>query len=325
MKKHMSFLAVAMVMLLAFTACNRNTDTNVSSIVPEPTYGDTVDQEPINNIDEMITVRFYYHSIEIDPDIYLPPESFLYNEEHIPAQNLTEEFIRLMYEHTGLRILDFWFEADKLYVDLHEDAIAFFNSYGTAGGSRNTRIFEKSLLSLPGIASFEVLINGQRGVERYHFNLAHVAIVENGEVVRREFFDMADDDFSEGNFKHELWIDLGIISIPPILFYEEAGPHGGISIIGEILQPYEDIWGSTWLHASPFLGPLSLVETIAEWEKSPLSERFVFNDGHVGYMAKNDEYVIWVREDNGTNLTLRHGGDISIFTNLILEIARTLN
>ncbi|MCL2841437.1 MAG: hypothetical protein FWE05_11795 [Defluviitaleaceae bacterium] len=34
----------------------------------------------------------------------------------------------------------------------------------------------------------EVLIDGQRGVEGEHFNLNHVAIVENGEIVRREFF-----------------------------------------------------------------------------------------------------------------------------------------
>jgi len=140
---------------------------------------------------EMVTVRFYYHSAEIDPNRYALPEAFLYNPVDIPAQNLREEFIRLMYEHIGVRIQDFWLEGDKLYVDLHEDSGLFFDQHGTTGGVIIARRFESTLLSLPEtIASFEVLVDGQHGVEGNHFNFGHVAIVENGEVVRREFFDV---------------------------------------------------------------------------------------------------------------------------------------
>ena len=184
-------------MLFTFTACGQNQDTATPPTELELEQEESPSQEPeyeyANNI-PTTTVRFYYHSIEIDPNIYLPPESFLYNAEVITAENLLQEFIRLMYEHTGLHILDMWFEGDKLYVNLHSDAFTFFNGHGTTGGMRNTKIFERSILSLPGIASFEVLLDGRHGVYADHFDFGHVAIVENGEVIRREFFDVTDID-----------------------------------------------------------------------------------------------------------------------------------
>jgi len=167
----------------AWLGFHKANEVNIRSIIfslEEP------ENEYFNNAPK-ITVRFYYHSIELDPNLYALPEAFLYNvEEIIAAEGFTATFSRLMYEHTGLQISDLWFEGDKLYVDLHEDAIGFFDHHGTTGGVINATIFEKSLLSMSGISSFEVLVNGQRGAYGSHFNFGHIAIVENGKVIRRE-------------------------------------------------------------------------------------------------------------------------------------------
>lgn len=166
MKKHLLILSLVATILLTFTACGR-------------------DYEPAA---ETVTVRFYYHSAELDPNIYALPEAFLYNAETIPAKSLEEEFIRLMHEYTGIRILDLRFVEAKLYINLHEEAISFFDHHGSAGGLINATIFEKTIASLPGINSFEVLVDEQRGVQGHHFSFNYIAIVENGEVVRHEFF-----------------------------------------------------------------------------------------------------------------------------------------
>jgi len=199
MKKYLFILSLAAIVLSAFTACRQNQETATLLTEPElielePTEETSYSQEPdyeyVHNA-PTTTVRFYYHSIALDPNAYALPEAFLYNaEEIIGVEGFTDTFRKLMYEHTGLQILDLWFEGSKLYVDLHESAIGFFDHHGTAGGAINATIFEKSILSMPGISSFEVLVNGQRGVMGNHFNFGHVAIVENGAVVRREFFDL---------------------------------------------------------------------------------------------------------------------------------------
>jgi len=63
----------------------------------------------------------------------------------------------------------------------------------------NSSVFERSLLSLPGIASFQVLVNGQRGAMGEHFSFRHIAIVENGRVASRESI-LNDDTLSLPNF-----------------------------------------------------------------------------------------------------------------------------
>jgi len=142
---------------------------------------------------DVVTIRFYYHSLDIDPNVYSLPESFLYNSEEIYINNFRDELIRLMHEYTGIRILDLWFEGSKLYVDLHEDALRFINQ-GTAGSTISINILERTLASVPGITSFEMLLNGQRGVEKDHFIFGFIAIVENGEIIRHERFEVHSDD-----------------------------------------------------------------------------------------------------------------------------------
>ena len=190
MKKYVFILSLVAVMLFVLTACGNTVSQPATTPEQEVNVATEPEHEYIRN-SETVTVRFYYHSPELDPNIYSLPEAFLYNTEEISIENLEEEFIRLMHEHTGVRILDLRFAGDRLYVNLHEDAIGFFDHHGTTGGTRNTIIFENTIASfIPGMGSFEVLVNGQRGVEGNHFNFGHIAIVENGEVIRREYFDM---------------------------------------------------------------------------------------------------------------------------------------
>jgi len=116
------------------------------------------------------------------------------------------------------------------------------------------------------------------------------------------------------------WIDLGMIRIPTILSYEEVGLHGEIMITGDVLEPRVDVWGDTWMYVGPLMGDFeSLVED---------AESFMFDDGHMGIFVENFDLDImgWIRED-GNLVTLRHGGDLSIFTDneeLIIQIVRSL-
>ena len=232
MKKCLFILGLIAVILFAFTNYGENQDAATLPTVlvpvqdasagqePEPIQEASANQEPepiqevsthqepdyeYVNSTPTTTVRFYYHSTALDPNLYALPEAFLYNEEDIIAvEGFTATFRKLMYEHTGLQILDLWFDGSKLYVDLHESAIGFFDHHGTTGGAINATIFEKSLLSMSGISSFEVLVNGQRGIHGNHFNFGHIAIVENDEVVRREFFDLTDIDNPADSQEHDI-------------------------------------------------------------------------------------------------------------------------
>jgi len=179
-------LTLMTALLVAFTACDTNDDAitpRAQTAQPEPplpTY------EPILS-QEWATLRFFYHSEELDPNSDLHPEAYLYITEDILIENLQEEFIRLMYEHIGVNISDLSFEETKLYVDLHEDAFRFFDGLGSTGGMMRVTIFEKTIASMPGIDSFEVLIDGQRGVMGNHFSFDQIIFVENGEIVGREY------------------------------------------------------------------------------------------------------------------------------------------
>ena len=117
------------------------------------------------------------------------------------------------------------------------------------------------------------------------------------------------------------WIDaMGMISIPTILSYEEVGLHGELLITGDILISEADIWGDTWMYVGPLMGDF---EPLVDG-----AESFVFDDGHIGIFTKTFDLDImaWIRMD-GMLVTLRHGGDMSIFTDneeLILQIVRSL-
>ena len=96
MRKYVVILNLAAIMLFVFTACGQIQDTPPPERVLVPDA--SVSQEPDYNT-PTTTLRFYYHSTEIDPNIYALPEAFLYHAVEIPVENLREVFIGLMYEH----------------------------------------------------------------------------------------------------------------------------------------------------------------------------------------------------------------------------------
>jgi len=133
--------------------------------------------------------------------------------------------------------------------------------------------------------------------------------------------DLPDKNGESGDVDALNWIDaMGMISIPDILSYEEVGLHGELIIYGDILESKIEVWGDTWMYVGPLMG-----------DYEPLvagAEKFVFDDGHIGIFtgAFDLDSMTWIRED-GMLITLRHGGDMSIFTDneeLILKIVRSL-
>jgi hypothetical protein len=82
-----------------------------------------------------------------------------------------------------------WFEGEKLYIDLDETEIKHFSIGSAAGFDRGT-VLDNTLASLPGITSFEILVNGERGVMLSHYGFYYVAVIENSQIVDRVFYDI---------------------------------------------------------------------------------------------------------------------------------------
>jgi len=140
--------------------------------------------EPHNlTTEESVVIRFYYYCDETDPQVYLLPEAFKYHPEEIPGPYLWEEFRRLMLYHTGINVWDLWFDGDKLYVDLHSTEIMPFD-WGSTGSAIRGEVLTRTIASLPGVASFEILVGGESAVATSHFCFNWVAIVENGAIIR---------------------------------------------------------------------------------------------------------------------------------------------
>jgi len=127
--------------------------------------------------------------------------------------------------------------------------------------------------------------------------------------------DTTNETETPGKQTEDEWINLGIISIPSSWTYE-IHILDDIVIYGESSYAPISMW-SGWLMADS-------VESVVE--SSISSERFVFDDGHTGYMLFFDTYISWVRED-WMSLNLNHYGDDLIYKSnkdLILKIAKSL-
>jgi hypothetical protein len=122
------------------------------------------------------------------------------------------------------------------------------------------------------------------------------------------------------HFDTSEWIDLGVINIPATLSYEEVGLHGEIMLTGDFLESHDSVWGDTWMFVGMLMGDFeSLLKD---------SEKFTFDDGHVGIYTETFDLntMGWIRED-GNLVTLNHGGDTSMFTDnkdVILQIVSSL-
>jgi len=113
----------------------------------------------------------------------------------------------------------------------------------------------------------------------------------------------------------EGWTDLGIITIPSAWIHE-VQMHGDLTITGGTDNEPIIMWAGELMYDSV---EAAVADGIS-------SDRFVFNDGHTGYIVYYNTSIWWIRED-WMALSLNHGGDLSVFDNnkeLILRIARSL-
>ena len=289
MRKLTALVGVMMAILFALTACAGNDSTvvnggagqaqeitegemaqeagegvEVEATEPEQAEESTEVQaeEPTeehhqdNNDPTNITVRFYHHSLDKDPNLYLPPDAFLYETVSIPSQNFEEIFATEFYQRTGIPIINIWFqdwgqywfaeifeniqEGRRLYVNLGEGASAHFDR-GTAKSIINLNILERTILSIPDISSFEIFINWQRGIYGSHFSFNHVAYVENGKLTQRVWFnpDQPDDTYTLPGSSQGIMFVNGVAL--PVVFFTVTGeanpthmstPHGLHDILG---------------------------------------------------------------------------------------------
>ena len=112
------------------------------------------------------------------------------------------------------------------------------------------------------------------------------------------------------------WIDLGEISIPPSWSYDRGGLHDDLIISGEGV-------GGT---ISMLVGYPKAESVESEIERGLSTTRFLFDNGHVGFMVEFSNSIMWIRE-GWMLINFYHGGDRAIFVSnetLILRIARTL-
>ena len=195
--RNFAFIMMSTVaMLFTFTACGVNNET------PKPVYEST-QPETITvqneNQGEMTAVRFYYHSRDIDPNMYSLQEAFLYETIEIPDENFNEMFVKEFYERTGIPTDGIWFVDSEFYdnrlvINLHEEAISFFDTGGSSGSLIYRTILDKTLASLVWDGAFDVLVNWQRGLYGNHFSFNNVAYAENGEIVDRIWFNLGEPD-----------------------------------------------------------------------------------------------------------------------------------
>jgi hypothetical protein len=382
--KNFFIVVVMLAVFIALVACGENGESDETPTPPieleiysdpeaslESENGEVIDTaysetqaEVENSNNELITVRFYYHSMEIDPNAESLPEAFLYEAVDIPAANFEEEFVREFYERTGIPIMNIWFdsrfedrnkvglaykfESARLFVNMREDAPEYFDTRATAGSTMALNIFERTISSIPSIVSFEVLVDGQRGIYGWHFSFNHVTYVENGEVVERIWFDlgMPDDTLTLPNSSDEAdlleasensveaaiaqeedWINLGVISIPPDWTAINTGNAESVFIDmhgrdtdGNLITM--QVWGI------PFDDPYMFIDEFSS------RQEFVFGDGRIGYMLKEpfseESSIIAAWTDTRIVLSLHYifsGDESAIYAaneELILRIAGTL-
>ena len=133
---------------------------------------------------------FYSIDVEFDPISETYVETL--RRESSGISNSPYGYMSQLYAFTGIKLTHLWFEERKMYVNLHEDELAIFKELDSSGSLMRVTMLEKNILLLmraqSGIhfeRSFEVLVNGQRGVIGDNFDFSQIAIVENGEIVRR--------------------------------------------------------------------------------------------------------------------------------------------
>ena len=125
---------------------------------------------------KFIAINFYTHDTEKDPYVnnVQSKEYYRYETVNIESDNFNNDFIELMYIHTGIKIDGLWYEGDKLCVDLNKERTWQTFDNGSTGGMIYRQKLLFTLSSFPNIEQIEVLVGGLKGVAGSHFNFIPV-------------------------------------------------------------------------------------------------------------------------------------------------------
>jgi len=123
---------------------------------------------------DLINIRFYY----LYGEIVGADNIYHYRLEEIEGEYLREEFIRLMYVHTSIEVLDLWYEDDILYIDLAPMEWHRFN-WGSTGSSQRMSVFLRALSSFPDVSEVRILVAGAKDVSTNHTSFCGIFIFDS--------------------------------------------------------------------------------------------------------------------------------------------------
>jgi len=103
---------------------------------------------------QIVSMSFYDN-----PTAMWDDEAWVAHHEEILGEDLREEVIRLMYEHSRIQIWDLWIEGERLYVDITLASAILFN-WGTTGGNIQVERLTRTFSTFPGISEIVFLIGG---------------------------------------------------------------------------------------------------------------------------------------------------------------------
>lgn len=90
-----------------------------------------------------------------------------YHLEEIPGEIIWEETIRLKAYHTGIEILDFWYEGRRIYVDLAPSQWPDF-TFGTSSFWLHARVVLLTFASFPDVDEIKILFGGLKADLCHH-------------------------------------------------------------------------------------------------------------------------------------------------------------
>ena len=164
-------IMTSIFLCIFFFGCSQDTVTeSLNELVSEP---EIIDEPQPKSPDDLPEYLPYADSDMITVSFYPITDWWSINEA--PAQPVHEdisweesfkdEFIRLLDEHTGIKMLDMWFEENRLYVDLDGEIL---DTPGSTGATAVIVSVYKTLYSLSDAEEIAVLVEGEPEKEGVH-------------------------------------------------------------------------------------------------------------------------------------------------------------
>jgi len=108
-------------------------------------------------------------------DYFIPYE---YHIEHISYVNLLEDTIKFLNLHTGIEIINIFYQGSMLIVDLHPNFVTKMD-HGSLGGAVLSNMVLHTFASFPEVEEIKFLKDGMEGVSGWHFDLSGIFRAED--------------------------------------------------------------------------------------------------------------------------------------------------